>query len=335
VGEVFPISLEADGLEVPTNLWKRLVAEPGLRHWAFNQRAKVWPLLLFFLASAWCLNGRSISTNTETSTCTQCSLFSTPDLSQKFPNLFNRDPKCPRFGNGKWGLFLEGLGSAEYAFRSLTTNVLTLAEHVDLRDGAETPRLSFSGSLRLALIADNGFSIRSGFQYTQVNEKLSYLNENAVRTIIKEIFDEQGNVIGTDTIIEIGSRYKVTHNRYRTLEIPMLLGYEFKSRATTFYLNGGALINLIAWQKGDILSPADNQPVSIDSDSPTAFPGFKQQLGIGWYGSAGLVFSFSQNLELLIEPYVKSYFQPWTTEQYEVNQQYINAGLFIGLRTQL
>ena len=95
------------------------------------------------------------------------------------------------------------------------------------------------------------------------------------------------------------------------------------------------LVNLVFRQKGDVLSPVDLKPVSIDSGTLDAYPAFKQQAGLGWYGSLGLEYKMGSDLYLMVEPYVKSFPRSLTIDQYGVQQKYLHAGTFVGLKKPL
>ena len=195
--------------------------------------------------------------------------------------------------------------------------------------------LAFSGALRLSMVSDKGLAVRTGINYSQINEKFTYFSgsEEIIQYINR--YDQDGNVIGTDTLIEVGARHKVTHNQYRMLDIPFLLGYEIGKGRLGVSLNGGAYLNLLFRQKGDFLSPQDLRPVSFDSGNPDAYPAFKQQVGLGWYGSIGFAYRTSANLQIVLEPHFKIFPKSVTRDQYAVTQRYMSTGLFIGLRQQL
>jgi hypothetical protein len=352
--EVLWVEWEALNNTVDPPCGKQIEVKRGLYRPLFSQNEKFWPFLVW-LALFICMPFMLVSTPDTNLLATSLLVHQLTDIPPScmchsstpqpllmdgwapqsgLQHLFKRDPRCPRFGDGQWNLYFEALGAPEYAFRNLSSLAPEMAEHIQSREAAEQELLSFSAALRLALIADYGLSFRLGLQYSQINERLRYLNESEVRTVIKEILDEQGNVIGTDTFIEIGTRFKESYNHYRSLDIPLLLGYELRSQHTSVYFNAGILLNLIASQSGDILSPVDNTPISIDSNDPAAFAAFRQQLGLGWYASVGFTVRLGPGLDLIAEPYLKSFPRSITTDTYDVDQKYMNTGLFLGVRKQ-
>lgn len=252
-----------------------------------------------------------------------------------FDGLFSPDPKCAEFGRGTWGFYLDALLSPDLTFRRLQPRDPEFEEYANTREETESNMYAFSGALRLSLVSDRGLALRTGLNYSQINERFSFVNgsEEVIETINN--YDQEGNIISTDTIIKIGTRRKITQNHYRMLDIPFLLGYEFTSGKLKVSANGGAYLNLLFRQKGDFLSPGDLQPVRFDSGDPNAYPAFKQQVGLGWYGSVGLAYQMGPNLQLVVEPHIKVYPKSVTRDQYGVQQRYMTTGLFVGVRQRL
>lgn len=248
---------------------------------------------------------------------------------------FQRSPRCPQFGPDNWRIYLEALVAPDIPFKFITADVPDLEEYVTQREATEEQKLAYSSSLRLSLVSNKGFAFRIGATYSQINERFRYLNESEIRTIITDIYDQNGNIIGTDTSLVLGTRYKVSQNKYRMLDVPVIFGYQFNRKSVRVSVNAGMLVNLIFRQKGDLLSPVDLKPVSIDSGTLDAYPAFKQQAGLGWYGSLGLEYKLGSDLYLMVEPYVKSFPRSLTIDQYGVQQKYLHAGVFVGVRKPL
>jgi len=239
-------------------------------------------------------------------------------------------PNCTDFSKHEWTFYVDALVSPDYVFRDIQANSPELENYAKSRRESEKYQYAFSGALRLSMVADNGLSFRTGINYSQINEKFTYFNGTEVTTTTTDLFDDQGNFIGVDTVVEIGTRYKVSHNTYRMLDIPFLVGYEFSTKKLNLAVNGGAYLNLMFRQSGDLLSPQDLQPVNVENGTV-----FKQQVGIGYYGSFSLAYQLSPDLQLIAEPHIKVFPNSVTQDQIGVQQRYSSAGLFIGLRKRL
>ncbi len=252
-----------------------------------------------------------------------------------FDALFAPEPRCANFGDGSWQFYVDALISPDLAFRQLQPRNPEFEDYTNSRRETESNMYAFSGALRLSIVSDMGLALRTGINYSQINERFSYINgsEEIIETINN--YDQDGNIISTDTIVRIGTRRKITQNHYRMLDIPFLLGYEMNYNKLNVSVNGGAYLNLLFRQKGDFLSPQDMQPVRFDSGDPDAYPAFKQQAGLGWYGSVGFAYQAGPNLQLVVEPHFKIFPKSVTRDQYGVQQRYMSTGLFIGVRQQL
>ncbi|NBC07402.1 MAG: hypothetical protein GVY26_09435 [Bacteroidetes bacterium] len=251
------------------------------------------------------------------------------DLSGLFGS---NDPKCARFGDGNWAFYLDVMASPDLTFNTLEARSSDAVAYLEKRKETETRLFAFSGGVRLSMIADNGLALRTGVNYSQINEKFTYFNGSEEKTQIRNIFDSEGNVIGTDTITLTGERYKVSNNIYRTIDIPFIVGYEFDMGQFGMSVNGGAYLNLLFMPDGDLLDPETLEPIAIDGDN---FNAFKEQVGLGYYGSLALTYQTKSGLQLLLEPHFKVFPKSVTQDQYALTQRYTSVGLFMGVRKRL
>ncbi|MDX1940592.1 MAG: hypothetical protein SFU99_08570 [Saprospiraceae bacterium] len=242
---------------------------------------------------------------------------------------------CATFTDGKTNFYFDILAAPGFAVRSLNPKEGDYARYANTREQTELPRYTYSAALRLSMVTKPGVAVRTGVNYSEINERFKHTIENEVRTIITNIYGQNGEIIGTDTTIETSSRQVVANNRYRTLDIPILLGYEVSAKNMTLTVNGGAYINVMFNPNGEFISPEDNRPISFSNDNNAeAYPAFRENLGIGWYGSLGVQYRISPRLHLLVEPHVKAYPRSFTREDFMIDQKYLTAGVFIGIRHQ-
>lgn len=251
------------------------------------------------------------------------------DLSGLFGS---NDPKCHRFGDGKWALYLDVMASPDLTFNTLEARTSDAVEYLEKRRETETRLFAFSGGVRLSMVADNGIALRTGVNYSQINEKFTYFNGSEEVTETRNIFDSDGNIIGTDTVTLTGERYKVSNNIYRTIDIPFIVGYEFDMGQFGMSVNGGAYLNLLFMPDGDLLDPETLEPIAIDGDN---FNAFKEQVGLGYYGSLALTYQTKNGLQLLLEPHFKLFPKSVTQDEYALTQRYTSVGLFMGVRKRL
>ena len=248
--------------------------------------------------------------------------------------LFNPDPKCAKFKHGQWFLYLDMMASPDIPIRSLKARNSLYNSYVMNREQTESLEFSYSAAFRLSAVSNIGLAIRTGLNYTQINEQFNYYNENEERIIIDNIYGPGGEIIGSDTTIVAGVRHKVTHNKFQIVDLPIILGYEMEFKKFIVNFNAGPHINLYFESEGDFLSP-ELEPVSFSSDDPDGIRAFRNHLGIGWYTSVGLQYRLNSRINLLVEPYFKMYPKGFTRSQYMVEQQYLSTGFSIGIRQKI
>jgi hypothetical protein len=251
------------------------------------------------------------------------------------PALFNPEPKCAQFGNGNWGIYVDLMVSPDLAFSDLEARSANFEDYAKSRRETESFVFAYSGGVRLSLEAANGLAFRTGINYSQVNEKFTYFNGTERREITEPVRDNQGNIIGYDTIVTVGERYKVSRNTYRMLDIPFIVGYEMDMGKFGLSVNGGAYLNLLFRQSGDFLSPETLTPTPLNPEDPNSVSVFKRQAGVGYYGSVALTYATKSGIELLIEPHFKMFPNSVTQDQFAVQQRHMNAGVFMGIRKHL
>ena len=242
---------------------------------------------------------------------------------------------CASFGNGKTKFYLDLMTAPGLAARSLYPRGKDYEDYADTRRRTELPRYAYSAAARLSLVTESGLAFRSGVNYSEINERFQHTIENEVRIIITNIYGQNGDIIGTDTTIEQTARQLVANNRYRTLDIPVVVGFERNFKNMTLTVNGGAYVNVLFRPQGEFLSPEDNRPVVFSNDLQNeSYPAFRENLGIGWYGSIGVQYRLNPRMQVLVEPHLKAYPRSFTRDDFMTDQKYLTAGVFVGIRHQ-
>ena len=181
-------------------------------------------------------------------------------------------PDCPTIeknaaGNKK---YWEVYAGPDYALGSYKSFGDTASNNYLQKRKASTKFSSaFSAGVRYTKVFDNGMSIRTGANYSQINEKFIYFNPNEIKIITvittRVVIRQPGDTLYiSDTLQyqQTGTRTKTTYNRYRTTDIPLVIGYELGNGRVHANINAGLIINIYSWYKGDELD-STYQPVSI------------------------------------------------------------------------
>jgi hypothetical protein len=240
------------------------------------------------------------------------------------------EPGCPSIEKNAAGnkTYVEIYGGPDYAFKNLSDT----GNSVYLQKRKESTKFSsaFSVGMRYTKVFSNGVSIRTGINYSQINEKFIYNEGNIIQVVY--IINANGDTIGSYT--NTGSRYKTTHNKFRTIDVPLVLGYEMGNGKLHTNINAGVIVNVYSWQKGEALD-ANMRPVNITTGKSTSPYQFKTNIGVGFIGSVSFYYKLNEKLHLLAEPYFRYNLTPASKEELTFKQKYNTAGLRFGLRLDL
>lgn len=240
-------------------------------------------------------------------------------------------PGCPSIEGDAAGnkRYVEVYGGPDIGFRSFTDT----GNSAYMQQRRESTKFSsaFSAGIRYTKVFNNGMSLRTGVNYSQINEKFELKQGNVVQ--VTYIINAQGDTTGSYTVT--GTRYKTTYNRYRTVDVPLVVGYELGNGKLHANLNAGAVINVYSWQRGDVLDATGN-PVNITTGKNSSSPyGFKTNVGVGFTGAVSVYYKVTEKMHLMAEPYYRHNFSAMNKENLTLKQKYNTAGLRIGVRLDL
>jgi hypothetical protein len=240
---------------------------------------------------------------------------------------------CPPNGRSKrndW--YLEVYGSPDLALKSVkaTSN----AGYVSKKDSSETQQLSYTAGFRISRSIGNNLLIKTGLQYSQINERfdLRTENERRITTVItiRTIIGQGGvdsTVRDTTSMEQIGYRVQRTYNKYRSLDIPILLSYEFGNENLKFAVNAGAIINLHSWYSGNTL----NDSLAVVSINSKTSGMYKENIGVGLYAGFSVIKPVSKRFDVFLEPYFRYNFTNMSRSS-GYSQRFNAAGISFGIR---
>jgi cytoskeletal protein RodZ len=237
--------------------------------------------------------------------------------------------------NSDWGL--EVFASPDYSLKSVT-NVSASQQYLDKKDSSEQMQIGYTAGFRLVKPLNKNLLLKTGFQYSQMNQKFSYRNENEIKTTTvittRSIIRSPGDTIivnDTSTLQQVGFSVKTIHNRYRSIDIPLTLGYQFGNDDLSIGINAGVIFNLSSWYQGEILDTSlASVPMSKVSNEI-----YKSKLGMGLYSSISVLKRINENTQLFFEPYFRYNLSDMTNAQSPYNQRFHVGGLAVGLRFSL
>lgn len=249
---------------------------------------------------------------------------------------------CPTIGPPKRNdLYLEIYGAGDNVSRNLMGTAFTPADYINKRNEAEKNRAGFSAGIRIAKNLGERLLVKTGINYSQINETLKYVNEKDIRTvtvITTRTVTSGGQTMtisDTTSVTQMGTTYSTFHNRYRTFDIPLLLSYELSnSRNFGVALTAGAIFNIQSVYSGHILDTSLN-PVSINTSSTLGVNAWRKNIGVGIYASVSIYKRLNNAMDLFFEPYTRINLNPVNTNSIVIKQKYTTTGLQLGIRYNL
>lgn len=235
-------------------------------------------------------------------------------------------------------VYIELFGSADYARKTINNSGGVDEAFLRRKDSSESGRPSFTVGFRLTKTLGENFLIKAGLQYSQINEKFSYRSENernqTTVITIRKILLTTGDTLmvrDTSTIVQIGYRIKTSYNRYRSLDVPLIAGYQWGNDNLKTGLSAGVILNLYSWQKGESLDTS-YVPVEFNKNGDRTF---KRNIGLGLFTGFSVLKKAGKSTWLFAEPYLRYNVSNITNNRSIFNQKFDIAGLNIGIRYKL
>ena len=228
--------------------------------------------------------------------------------------------------------------SMDYPFRSIKGAASgELLEYRNSRNSTESEIISFSTGIQGGYFHPTGLLVKSGLQYSQINERFLLVTENVIKIQTHITIDTMINSDGTYTItrdssiVEVLGREEMkTVNQFRMLDVPLILGYTFDWRNLSLEVNAGVIFNITSTTGGRILDQ-DLVPTYYGTKG-NDFQPYKNHYGIALYGGFSLLSNFYGKTQLFIEPNARYYVKSFSSSDYPLRQNYFVIGLATGVR---
>ncbi|MFZ1529525.1 MAG: hypothetical protein WAT19_12280 [Ferruginibacter sp.] len=226
--------------------------------------------------------------------------------------------------------YAEMYAGPDYAFRKLSDT--GSSDYLQVRKQSSKTSFAYSAGLRYNRVFKNGMSVRAGINYSQVNEKFSHEQGNIVHLIY--IINSHGDTTGS--YYSNATRYLRSTNKFRSVDIPLAMGYEMGNGNLHLNINAGPVINIHSWQKGFVVDRNGKvQDISSGKDGAASAYGYRSNVGIGFMGAVSFYYKMNETMHLLAEPYFRHNFSTVSKPDETLQQRHHNAGLRLGLRLDL
>lgn len=258
----------------------------------------------------------------------------TLEVFKTFPDEFT---DCYNFGGRTPGnFFVEAYTGPSFPTRILRSRDELVTDYIGARDSTESTGLSWHAGLRVGYQHPMGFNARVGAHYTYVHEVFDYSAQQSRQVIVLDTtFFPDTVIIHRDTVLQSGTRVIETHNRFHTVDIPLLVGYQIQNGDWEYGLLAGPVFNVVFRKRGTILSPALIPASFSDPQAMEYNPTFEDNLGLSVYGAGHIARRIGEKLYLYAEPHVHHRLKSITLEGYPIDQRQTLFGLSLGLKMNL
>ncbi len=249
---------------------------------------------------------------------------------------------CPPVrGRTKWDDFnkdwyVDTYVSPDYSLKSVN-NISATPQYMRQKDSSESMQVGFSAGVRLVKPLNDHIQLITGLQYSQINQRHTYRTENEIKvtTVITTrtvILSPGVTVTFSDTsqVQTIGYKNNVVKNRFRSIDVPLLLGYQFGKGSVKVGINAGVILNLSSWSEGVVLDTS-MAVVPLQKDNNV----YKKKLGLSMYTGVQISKELNDEMSLFVEPYYRHSFDHMTNGNQPYQQKFGTTGVLMGIRWSL
>ncbi len=253
-----------------------------------------------------------------------------PSLSlQKLPK--SNGIPCPEAERNTAGnkQYVEIYAGPDYIFTSYddTAN----SAYLQKRKASTGIDAAYSAGLRYSRVFKNGVSLKTGINYSKIIE--NFISKNGFISERVYVVNNLGDTTGSFT--KITAQYNRSKNVYQSIDIPLLMGFEFGNGRLHTNISAGASVNIFSKQAGMVIDVNGN-PVDITSGkSNSSIYHYKKSAGISFLGSVAFYYKLNEQFHVMAEPYLRYSLSSITKPDITFKQKFQTAGIKLGVRYDL
>lgn len=233
-----------------------------------------------------------------------------------------------KYGFGLYG----GLSSS---FASLKARDEMDFDYLQLRLETEEQLETIQLGLEALVQNEIGVYFKTGLQYSRIARKFS-LNSSVVtvdsvhgiqRIYVNNTTNDTIYIYGPVPVITTRTYNKVTYNYFHLMDIPLVMGYNYRNENWSFGVEAGALINISTKRKGEIMEN-ESDIYDIKEDR---LGWFKDNIGVGFTASVMAAYHLNDNLQIYLAPTARLE-SVFNTDVNPIEQKHGALGINIGAR---
>lgn len=223
--------------------------------------------------------------------------------------------------------------SISFTDRVLEEKTDTFSNLRALRDVSERMLETTQFGLRFSVGHQSGFELTSGVNCTQINELFRY-NESVIsqdsvdgiQFFVRTLENELDTIYGKVPVTRTTTLNKKYYNKYRMIEVPILLGWSTKIRKVRVGAQAGIFANISTTTSGRVLKNA-TEDTDVETDEI-----YKTNVGLSYYFGISAGYALSNNFEIYASPFARIFSESFTKENYGLTQKYRLYGINVGAR---
>ncbi|MFK7808330.1 MAG: hypothetical protein AB8F74_11060, partial [Saprospiraceae bacterium] len=247
------------------------------------------------------------------------------------PAIIKIKPHKSPFSLGAYG----GYGLAAH---HLSSNASEDAGYLSLREKTETAEQILTAGLNLQYQFKKGLYLKTGLGYQQITERFDFTKVTqsdidvlqTPTTVYKRSDGTIDTTLGTVTVQKINIQDRKIYNRYRMIDLPLLVGYQ---QATTnrlsWFAEAGVLVNLAFLPDGEIIDEDGETIIDLAKSDD-----FRNAAGLTVSGAVGLSYRITKRISLQISPRLRYGLGSVTNGNSPLSQQFWSGALETGMRYQ-
>ena len=252
--------------------------------------------------------------------------FFNPDLQKRY---LPKSPfiPCPEVEKNAAGSkrYIEIYGGPDYVFRSFSDTANSV--YLQQRKASAKYLFAYSAGIRYTRVFGSGMSIRTGLNYSQINEQFTSEKGRVIQNVY--IINSNGDTTGT--YAQTGTLYKTSTNKYKNIDIPISVGYEMGNGRIHSNINVGALVNISSKQTGFVLDK-NGTAIEITSGKTSSPYQYKTKAGVSFIGAASVYYKLNDRFHVMAEPYVRLSLSPATKAELSLKEKFHTTGIRFGIR---
>ncbi len=221
--------------------------------------------------------------------------------------------------------------------RTLSARESTNNDYLQSRNDLETSLDAVRLNLDFMAQHRSGFYLKSGAEYEQINERYELYTSwdsiiidpnQIVAIVITQDGDSTSSFGNQNNLINFWNN-KRRYNRYHSIDIPILVGYNSAKadKKLSWFIEAGVSMNLWFKARGEI-NNTEGEAIRLE-DNPDLF---KPRTGFSLLAATGLSYRLNDTFSIWASPSIKYHLSSITSKENTLDQKYLNVGLQVGVR---